>query len=297
MKNWKFTLIFSLLSLSGPVFAETNAACVRSAGDILVSNSTSPLVTDINGGTGSACKEAPDFYRLNFYRFGMCKVNPLSGAAFDFSSCSYLVNSTTPVAHVISYPSTSSLATNSVMEPGNYNFLILVLSNSLEQKHTETFSRSIRGKNSSGTTCWTIGVKTAYAGNAISGVTTTSPSPGTPLTLGMDCGSTPAPEYTTEIFEDFDDTGGFSADSSNPAASVKLLQTDNLTLATSPDDAKRIAVAMPMVREIKTTSSYEIGFKVVGSSSVDLHTSGVAGSTITALKVGADPFQVSFTVN
>ena len=113
----------------------------------------------------------------------------------------------------------------------------------------------------------------------------------------MDCGSTPAPEYTTEIFEDFDDSGGFSADSSNPEASVKLLQTDNLTLATSPDDARRIAVAMPRVRKIKTTSSYEISFEVNGSSSIDLHTSGVAGSTITAMKIGADPFRVSFTVS
>ena len=71
------------------------------------------------------------------------------------------------------------------------------------------------------------------------------------------------------------------------------MTTDNISNATSVNNSKRIAVAMPMVRTVKATSSYEIGFKVVGSSSVDLHQDS---GTLTALKIGADPFQVTFAV-
>ena len=111
----------------------------------------------------------------------------------------------------------------------------------------------------------------------------------------MDCGaaSEADPKYTTEIFETLGD-GGYNNTDIDGGVYVRLLQDDNLTLATSVDNSKRIAVALPVAITTKSTSSYEIGFKVVGSSSVDLHEDS---GTLTSLKIGADPFQVTFAVN
>jgi hypothetical protein len=169
------------------------------------------------------------------------------------------------------------------------------LNNSLEQKHTEPFSLPLVGSSGTGKTCWTLEKATAYGGNSITGVTTVSPDPNTRSTLAMDCGAASAadPKYTTEIFETLGGGGYNNTDIAGNGVYVKLLQDDNLTLATSVDNSKRIAVALPVAITTKSTSSYEIGFKVVGSSSVDLHQDS---GTLTALKIGADPFQVTFVV-
>ena len=299
MKIFRLLQIILITSFSLPAFAETDSACLRSSGDIIVALNSN-IVTDDNGNLGASCKEAPDFYRIKFYKFALCKSNPLLNSTNDFSSCSYLVDSSAGVSHVITYPSTALLATNSVLTPGTYNFLLLVLDNSLQQKHTETFTRTMTGATGTGKTCWTLEKSTAYGGNTITGITTVSPDPDTRSSLAMECGGTSSadPKYTTEIFETMGCDGGppcFENKDINGGVYVRLLTTDNITNATSVNNSKRIAVAMPMVRTVKATSSYEIGFKVNGSSSIDLHYDSGA-TKLTAMKIGADPFQVSFTV-
>ena len=47
---------------------------------------------------------------------------------------------------------------------------------------------------------------------------------------------------------------------------------------------------------LKEDSKYSLGFKMTASSSIDLHYAK-AEDAIIALKVGADPFSVTFTIN
>lgn len=294
MKFLPIVPILLLISFAGSVLAETDSACVRNAGGAVITAAhDTNMVTDVNGNNGLACKEAPDFYRIKFYRFGMCKSNPLLNAINDFSNCSYLVDSDAGVSHVLSYPSTAVLDTNSAIAPGTYSHLLLILNNGLEQMHTETFSRTMTGTTGTGTTCWTVNKKTTYGGNTLAG--TVAPDISDRNTLAMECGATAAAAYTTEIF----DTMGcgsppcFNASDISAQAHVELLTSDNVTIATTAVNAVRIAVVMPLAKTILADSTFDIGFKVVGSTSVDLaHASG----TTYVKKVGADPFQVTLTV-
>jgi|TARA_B110000908_G_scaffold172475_1_gene240173 hypothetical protein len=296
----KFLRIFSIIimaSFAQSALADTDSACVRNGSGAIIVATAADIVTDVNGNRGTSCKEAPDFYKITFYRFGMCKSNPLLNAINDFSSCSYLVDSNAGVEHVITYPASGILETNSSIVPGTYNYLLLMLSNSLEQKHTETFSTTMTGATGTGTKCWTIDKSTAFGGNAITGTVTVSPDPNTRSTLAIDCGATAAPAYTTEIFETMGGCGSepcFGAsDIESGRFHIELLKSDNVTIATTATNAVRMAVVMPLVKVITSASAYDVGFKVNGSTSFDLHTDG---SSLTALKVGADPFQVTFNV-
>ena len=47
---------------------------------------------------------------------------------------------------------------------------------------------------------------------------------------------------------------------------------------------------------VKEDSKYSLGFKMTASSSIDLHYAK-AEDAIMALKVGADPFSVTFIIN
>lgn len=299
-----FGFVF-LVVFCNSAYAETDSACTRTAGGAIIANALSPgsdgaaIVTDIDGETGGSCKEVPDFYKINFYKFGLCTANPYatgSGSTQDFSSCSFLLNNDASVEHIISGLTGSPLTTDGTLATGTYNHLVMVLKNRLSQKLTETFNTTITGKTGAGTTCWTIASTSAYGGGNITGETLISPTPGTRSTLGIDCGSTAAADYTTEIYETLGD-GGFAGDIEEDAGvRVALLQADGVTKATSIHNAKQIMVVMDSAYTIKDDSKYSLAFKMTASSSLDLHYIH-SGTVIYALKVGADPFQVTFSVN
>lgn len=299
-----FGFVF-LVVFCNSAYAETDSACTRTAGGAIIANALSPgsdgaaIVTDIGGETGGSCKEIPDFYKINFYKFGLCTANPYAtgtGSTQDFSSCSWLINDAASVEHVISYPATQALATTGVIATGTYNHLVMVLKNRLSQKLTETFNTTITGKTGAGTTCWTIASTSAYGGGNITGETLISPTPGTRSTLGIDCGSSAVPAYTTEIYETLGE-GSFDADIEEDAGTrVALLKADGVTKATTIHNAKQIMVVMDATYTIKDDSKYSLAFKMTASSSLDLHYIH-SGTVIYALKVGADPFQVTFSVN
>jgi hypothetical protein len=308
MNFFKIIGFVFVITFCNSAYAETGAACTR-AGGAIIANALSPssddaaIVTDIDGATGSSCKEIPDFYKLQFYKFGLCTANPFTtgtGSTQDFSSCSWLLNSATTVEHIITYPSTGSLATNSEIATGTYNHLVMVLQNKLSQKHTETFNTTIVGKTGTGTTCWTIASTTAFGGtDTIIGETLISPSPGDSdrATLGIDCGSTASPDYTHEIYETFGEDDVFDAEPGEEAGiKVALLKADGVTKATTVSNAKMLMVVMDATYTVKDDSSYSLAFKMTASSSIDLSYQN-GDSKIYALKIGADPFQVTFTIN
>ncbi len=307
MSFYRIVFFVFIAMFCNSAYAETDVACTRTAGGAIIANALSPsstgaaIVTDIDGATGSSCKEIPDFYKIHFYKFGLCTANPYttgSGSTQDFSSCSWLLDDAASVEHVITYPATGTLTTNGVIKIGTYNHLVMVLKNRLSQKHTETFNTNITGKTGTGTTCWTIASTSAYGGGSISGETLISAEPGSDnrATLGVDCGSTADPDYTTEIYETLGDES-FDADLEEEAGvRVALLQADGVTKATTINNAKQIMVVMDATYTVKEDSKYSLGFKMTASSSFDLNYQH-SETTIYALKVGADPFQVTFSIN
>jgi hypothetical protein len=176
----------------------------------------------------------------------------------------------------------------------------LVLENKLGIKHTEEFDTAIFGATGSGKKCWTIASTTAFAGQR-SGVLQASPS-----TPAMDCGDTPAPAYSYEIFDSMgeggespvfkaEDDGGFEMGSGTMRA--KLLKSD-LTTATNFEDADRILVAIQLESSksiSEATTGFEIRFKMTDSVSVDLSYDG-GSDRLYAVKNGADPFQIDLIV-
>ena len=307
MSFYKIVGFVFIVMLCNSAYAETDVACTRASGAI-IANALSPnsdgadIVTDIDGATGSSCKEIPDFYKIHFYKFGLCTANPYAtgtGSTQDFSSCSWLLDDAASVEHIISYPTTGTLPTTGVIATGTYNHLVMVLKNRLSQQLTETFNTNITGRTGAGTTCWTIASTSAYGGaDTITGETLISPQPGPSerATLGIDCGSNADPAYTTEIYEDLgEDT--FDADIEEDAGlRVALLQADGVTKATTKNNSKQILIVMDETYTVKEDSKYSLGFKMTASSSIDLHYAKDEDA-IVALKVGADPFSVTFTIN
>ena len=120
------------------VSAETETTCERVDGAIKIYEIGSDPVKDTSGNAGDACKEYPDNYQINIFRFGLCTADPYN-ATNDLESCSFLVKSDTGVSHEIAYPAKADMATNSQLENGTYSHMILVLENKLGVKHTEEF--------------------------------------------------------------------------------------------------------------------------------------------------------------
>jgi hypothetical protein len=298
LKLGLITLILLFLCLAN-VGAETETTCTRNAGGAIIAGVGGVVVTDTDGNTGSACKELPDNYKINIFRFGLCTADPYN-ATNDLESCSFLVKSDTGVPHEIAYPAKADMATNSQIELGTYSHMVLVLENKLGVKHTEEYSTTLYGATGSGTSCWTIDSTTAYAGQRSGTVEANPENP------AMDCGDTPAPAYTYEVYDSMGDggddavfrgegEGGFEMPAGTMRA--KLLKAD-LTPATNFENAKRmlVGIALTTAKTIDTsTAGFEVRFKMTDSVSVDL---AYVEDTdrIYAIKVGADPFQIDLIV-
>jgi hypothetical protein len=281
-----------------PAHAETETACERNAdGAIIVGNQGSAFVTDTNGNTGNSCKEVPDFYKIQLFRFGLCSQNPYLNNN-SLASCTFLLNSDAGVDHVIEGTGNSAtLDTSTADSPiaiGSYNFMVIVLKNELQVKHTEQFSRTLTGKTSSGITCWTTNSITSFT-NQRSSIAETNPN--VRSSLGMDCGAAgdAAPEYTTEVFDSF--SGGpnspFEANMVGNNQWVRLMKSNNLDTADTADNGARILFVQSNNAEVTLTSSFTLKFTLTDAVSIDMENDN---GTIYAIKNGADPFQVSLTI-
>ena len=311
-------ICFSLLVFMSPASAETDNACVRADGAILIDSSkfgtdSDPnqadlqpsVVEDIDGNLGASCKEIPDGYKVTFYRMAMCTSNPILNSN-SLDGCTLLLNDDNGVEHLIEGTNNAAvLDTSSADTPiasGSYTFLALILSNELQIKHLEEFidqdgdPRTLIGETGVGSYCWTNDAITTFTGTLQDADypdgTIVSSDPNDRSTLGMDCGATPGtPQFATEIYDSFGE-GKFVASDSEQAI---LLESDNVTKARSAAYAKRILVAMPLTAEVTPSSQFDLKFTLTRSVSIDMHLDENSGS-VTALKNGADPFSVSLTV-
>ena len=314
-RNWLMILIlpFTFASFSALAVFDDNLSheCTKVAGTstIKVYAGSDPFSQAAEGSNfGDQCSEIPDAYRINIYKFGTCTADPF--AANDFSTCSYFIDSETPVVHTIQGVGVpAALATTGVIAPGTYGYGFMILNNSLEVKHTQTFdtamfSNPAGGGIVSGTTCWSIAYTTTYGG-----FDPALRDNGSVTSTGIKCGAAvdAAPAFTKEIFDSMG--GGFGEEAFTPTDAssytqpsgdimrAKLLQDDNASIATGFDDAKRIFARVTFATDkvVTASSKFEIRFKLTDAVSIDSSYDGGADQQY-IVKMGADPFQVDVVV-
>lgn len=305
-------LAISLIFLSSLAMAEIDGPCEKTTGKII--KVYSPLNGDnhtfksIDGTqTGDQCSEVPDAYRVTIYKFGLCKKNPFT--ANDFSSCEYYVQSDAGVPHTITggVGIKSPLPITSTPTPGKYNYIIMLLSNSFNIKHTQEYSAVVysnpnAGGETSGTTCWSVAHTTSFGQFGSDYDDKGSPNDG-----GIECGaaSDAAPAFTTEIFDTLGESEGTEAfravntesmEVGGNAMWAKLLQSDNATTASAYTNAARILVVIDTAapKVLLPTSQVEIKIKLTDAVSVD---TGYSSSKLYAVKMGADPVQVDVVIS
>jgi len=168
----KLTILLGLFLVSAFFTTGANAACVPDpiTGAITTDYSSATAgkpVTDSIGDTDNEagvqvdyCMLTPSSYKLVFYKYGLCKTDPSLG---DLSSCAFLFDEAAGVEHDIEIGNTESLAIPEfAIDPGNYPFSYVLLSNKLGMKWSGTFSAATTGNNAAGsaadgTSCWTSG--------------------------------------------------------------------------------------------------------------------------------------------
>ena len=302
------TFIFLLFML---LMATTSqATCLRNAaGAIIVdADGGSTMVTDSSqeaGEDANQCQELPDNYLIKFFKFGICTADPINAAGEDpdFASCSFMLEKSDGIDHIIKMPNEGSLPTGEFsIPPGTYTHMVGVLSNRFGIKHTETFSEALRGLTGTGTTCWSIADKvTAYTNEAVNNTTNTHDAQATnsaPSTNVLECGTAAAadPGFSYEVINVFSDAcnswdgywdSGEGRTMSNGTAEAKLLQNDNSAATACTDATKMLWVVQWTDPKIITkTSQFSLEFKLTDSVSVDLSSNGSTGY---AVKMGADP--------
>ena len=304
-------LVMPLMFLSSLVVAEIDGPCEKTTGKIIKVyaplNGDNHTFKSIDGTqTGDQCSEIPDAYRVTLYKFGLCTANPFT--ANDFSSCEYYVNNDAGVSHTITggVGVKSPLPITSSPTPGTYNYILMLLSNTFNIKHTQEYSGTVYSNPNgsgevSGTTCWSVAHTTAF-GNFGS----TYDSKGTSSDGGIQCGGADnaAPAFTTEIFDTLGDSEGTEAFKAVNAESfevggnamwAKLLQSNNATTASAYTNAARMLVVIDTAtpKILLPTSQVEIKVKLTDAVSVD---TGYSDSKIYAVKMGADPVQVDVVI-
>jgi len=303
--------------------------CTRNgAGEIAL---TSNSATDATNGTSKRdnCNEKPDKYKIGFYKVGLCTASPLATSGTtnptgDGQGCYNFFDKPAGTAIILSNNADGTVTADislldgvTELDNGSYGYGYAILSNVLELQHIETFSGNVKGNaDTSGKVCWTIDKTTAFTNNTsnIRGNANVVDPGGNIANRTMKCGTAVDSDlaYAKEIIDDFaedPENDPFSAGGSvyesfsdnngtdlGGTVAAKLLQSDNLTIATSANDAFRIFYGInfssPVVIDDNTTK-FEMSFNVSGAVSVDFSSDG--SNNLIVSKTGADPFQIKVT--
>jgi hypothetical protein len=308
--------------------------CTRNGAGEIVLTSNSP--TDATNETSKRdnCNEKPDKYKIRFYKVGLCTASPLatSGSTnptgteqgcYNFFDKSSETTDSGGTAIILSNSADGTVTADislldgvTDLANGSYDYGYAILSNMLELQHIETFSGNVKGNaDTSGKVCWTID-KTTSITNDTSNIRGNANvvEPNTIANRTMKCGTAADSDlaFAKEIIDDLADDPGndpfFAGGSTYESFSdnngtdlggtvaAKLLQSDNLTIATSANDAFRIFYGInfssPIVIDDNTTK-FEMSFNVSGAVSVDFSSDG--SNNLIVAKTGADPFQIKVT--
>jgi len=324
-KIFKYNIFFiiSLVLLFTAMFFAHDveaAACDR--------NSDNEITISSNVASEEECEFPPNTYRITFYKGGLCTADPMGTAtgAADLSSCFLFFDNDSGKAVSLVSSATGVLTPSTLIEGGlsleinTYPYAFLILDNALEMQHTETFSTTMTGSTTTGTSCWTL-KKTKTNSNTTNagirnGVAAAVITEGTRSTYTVDCGSSgdvpsPVPFQTDVIDTVGNDCGGnFSAimgttgwDTAQVGHSsatlggvlgAKLLQSDN-TIATSCANSSKIFYGIDFTNSLdinENTSSFDLSFKVKTGVSMAISEQSSAPHFT---NLAANPFQVIFT--
>ncbi len=296
-------LLFLLFLPSG-----AEASCTKVDGKILFAGGAGPVQE--NGVARDQCNDIPDAYLVTFNKLGVCKANPLAGAAAfgspNFSSCQFMYNGPDLITE-IRHPNLTSLTIPPfTIAPGSYGFLVAVISNKLGMKHTATFDNDVKGTGaSSGTSCWTSGGSTTFHNEVV-----TTPHGTTTAGKTIECGTAAAadPVFNFEIFThfqgaadsctDFDTVGefvngGFSEALFNSAGTTfARVLTPNQAYASNCGNAAKLAWVVTQNTPFVVTpvSRFQLEFKLTDAVSIDMDDEGGI------VKMGNDPIQALLTV-
>ena len=129
----KILLLICVFVIAAFFSNSANATCVK-VGDVITTASSTTPVTDSEEGAGDQCSDTPDFYKLNFFKLGLCTSDPSKN---DLSSCEFIINSTAGIEHEISYPADAEIdIPEFTITPGTYPFSVALIGNRLGIKHS-----------------------------------------------------------------------------------------------------------------------------------------------------------------
>ncbi|MDC0167853.1 hypothetical protein OAI69_00495 [bacterium] len=282
-----------------------------------------------------ACQEEPLFYRLKFYKLALCTSNPYNngvgtnGVAPDISSCTDIFNSPEGKLTTIEPNQSTELMGGFQIATGTYTHAYSVVSNHIDVKHYERYvlsngnAATIFGYaatgDQSGTYCWTNTATTTY-NNEINRMLHNRGLPqadldATSSTNTMVCGASAPTEATsnynfaTEIIDhlgdgrvsdDPDDFRNFmnyeTMSGIDGQAAINLLQHDE-TLATTIENGAKLGhfqTISPAITVDLNTVGLNLKFNT--SESISIDSTGNSSDEIHAIKVGADPFGINYSV-
>ena len=319
----RFLTFLTLIFITNISFA----ACDKvGSSDVLDATVQDGNMFNDSEGAQDNCQEIPDFYKVTFYKIALCRSNPYNSTN-DFSTCEYILDSSTGIPSEMTYAASKPLATGDFTIPqGDYPYAMLILNNQIYIKHTQEYDEDITGYSASasdasakGKFCTTNEQVTTIDNfqGTLPYITTTEASGDDQTKIGMVCSATAGTaQYASEIIDNIchvDENCGntsslttnfnavapdaqLNASQTGGTANIKLLQIDNETTASSRGNARRILYTIAFTNPMNVTGEddqYDIAFNISGSVSVD-HT--FANSKIYAQKVGAEMFTAIFTV-
>ena len=294
----KFVLL-TVLSLAGLLFSNSaSALCVVNGDGAIVTvsgNSTTPVKDDTGDEETAAntattdCTITPDVYKLNIYKFGLCKSDPDLN---DLSSCQMFFESAAGIELDIQKGVSATLPIPEFsIEPGTYPYLYVLLSSKLGMKWSGRMSNAVDGSSgdgNGGTYCWTSNTG-MRASNPPSDNSAMTSAHGTTLAGSvktLDCGTSEGTVvFTYEVLTKFSDSDCDSALAANGdknsfeiegTGSTRGIPTVNLltaadAFATTCANSAKIAWTTDLATSYVVTenSSFAMSVKATAANSLE----------------------------
>ena len=300
--NLNKIIILSALFLSAIAFSNTaSALCVVDGNGAIViakdgsGNSETPVKDDTGDDETAAntattdCTITPDIYKLNIYKFGLCKADPDLN---DLSSCQLFFDQAAGVEVDIQAGVSATLPIPEFyIEPGTYPYLYVLLSSKLGMQWSGRMSNAVDGSSgdgNGGTYCWTSNAGMRASNPPSDGSAMTS-AHGTTLEANvktLDCGTSEGTVVTTyEVLTKFSQSDCDSALGANGdkntfeiegVGTARGIPTVNLltsadAFATTCANSAKIAWTTALVTPYTVTenSTFAMSIKATGANNLE----------------------------
>ena len=323
--NLNKIILLATLFLAAMVFSNTaSALCVVDGNGAIViakdgsGNSETP-VKDHTGDDETAantattdCTITPDVYKLNIYKFGLCKSDPDLN---DLSSCQLFFDQAAGVELDIQKGVSATLPIPEFsIEPGTYPYLYVLLSSKLGMKWSGRMSNAVDGSSgdgNGGTYCWTSNTG-MRASNPPSDNSAMTSAHGTTLAGSvktLDCGTSEGTVvFTYEVLTKFSDSdcdsalaangdkNSFEIEGTGPTRGIPTvnLLTAADAFATTCANSAKIAWTTDLATSYVVTenSSFAMSVKATAANSLEFSD----GNDNDILLVGSGPPRIYLTV-